>query len=193
MRLFVSVPIPENVCEQLAAIQRQLSACPSDAKWESPAKFHITLKFLGEAPEGHVRNIRARLENAVTATKIKPFMVRLAGVGAFPSAAKPNVIWVGLTEGGIALRNLERAVDDQMFECGFPHEKRPFAGHVTLGRVRSAKKCAALTRKIAALKNVSCDPFEVKKIELMNSTLLPRGSEYTCLNSISILSPVVTR
>lgn len=187
------MPIPAHIREQLAGIQRKLSGCPADAKWENPDKFHLTLKFLGEAPEGRLKLIRARLENAVTGTKLKPFKIKLGGVGAFPTPAEPNVVWVGLTEGGIALRNLERAVDEQMFECGFPHEKRAFAGHVTLGRLRaSKKKCTALVRKIAALKNVSCDAFDVTKIELMSSTLKPRGSEYTCLNSISISSSTVT-
>jgi len=98
--------------------------------------------------------------------------------GAFPSAHRARVIWVGLERGGEALVALARALDRALERRGFDRPDRAFTAHLTLGRVRereadwSAALAAAPKRDPVGLE------FRVERLSVVESTLSPRGSIY---------------
>lgn len=73
-----------------------------------------------------------------------PFAVELGTVGGFPSLQHPLVLWVGISGGGDALATLGRDMALRLRGEGFVLEDRPFAPHLTLGRVLDGGRSAAV-------------------------------------------------
>lgn len=184
MRLFVAVHIPEELKEQLTGLQDTLKKAIVDVKWERAEKFHLTMKFLGEVPEENAGGVADAVARACAG--MAPFKAVLGGVGGFPTANRPRVVWAGITEGSGELISLAERVDRELEPLGFPKEKRPFSAHLTLGRVRSPQNLSALVKKMASCANVELGAFTVRSVEIMISVLGRGGSTYSCLRSISI-------
>ena len=68
-----------------------------------------------------------------------PLDLRLDGLGAFPSLARPRVLWVGI-EAPPALELLYDRLERGGEGIGFAPEGAPFRPHVTLGRVREGHR-----------------------------------------------------
>ena len=132
VRLFVAVAIPDAVKERLAAFQETLRATDAHVNWTRADGIHITLKFLGEVESDRVPEIGCvAIGHAVNG--FSPFTLQAAGTGMFPNASKPRVAWVGLGGETKKLVHLQRRVEAEFEAIGFPHEKRAFTPHVTLG------------------------------------------------------------
>jgi 2'-5' RNA ligase len=184
MRIFIAIPLPDDLKDRIAAVQERLKKVPADVSWVGMDKFHLTLKFLGEVPDDKVPAVAAAVQHAVAGGA--PFAVTLHGLGAFPDLRAPRVIWVGLRDGEPQLRVLAETVDGALAALGFAPEKRRFSGHLTLGRVRSRANLPALVTRIESLKETPFGSCTVDRVALMRSILHPQGSEYQCLQSISI-------
>ncbi|EQD35662.1 2'-5' RNA ligase, partial [mine drainage metagenome] len=109
MRAFVAIPL----------------APPRDAADDPGPVPHLTLHFLGEVGPETVAAIRAALPAAVAAHR--RFALTIEGVGAFPSADRPRVLWRGISEGREALQRLAESVRRADVDAGGPVDPRPFA------------------------------------------------------------------
>lgn len=125
MRAFVAVDLPTAVVSGW-----------STGSVDQPS--HLTLQFLGDVPDDRVGAVRDAL--ATVATGSAPFAVSLEGIGAFPGASRPRVVFVGVARGGPALVELAGAVHGALAPLGFAPEARPFVPHATLVRVRSGEE-----------------------------------------------------
>jgi 2'-5' RNA ligase len=65
-----------------------------ELRWTAPELWHVTLAFLGEVPERVLPSLEIRLARA--AGRHPPMTLRFAAAGAFPSAGRANVLWLGL-------------------------------------------------------------------------------------------------
>lgn len=140
---------------------------------------HVTLKFLGPIDETRVPAIADALGSA--ASRTAPFDVAVRGLGAFPNASRPRVVWAGLEEAG-ALGALAGQVNGALAALGLPRESRPFATHVTLGRVREPRRNRALAAALA--RPVDFGRLPVTRVSLMRSDLHPGGARYTELAGV---------
>lgn len=140
---------------------------------------HVTLKFLGQIDPDRVRPIGERL--ASVAARTPAFELRVRGLGAFPSLARPRIIWVGL-EPAAPLAALAGDLDVALAALGIARESRPFAAHVTLGRLRESRRNPALANALA--RPADCGRLTVTRVSLMRSELHPRGARYTELTSV---------
>lgn len=107
------------------------------------------------------------------------FELRLVGLGAFPSPTRARVIWAGAGEGGERLGVIARRVEKGLAGVGFPPEERPFAAHVTLGRIREPRRDPDLAAGLAAGAGRDFGRLTIDRICLMRSDLSPRGARYT--------------
>jgi 2'-5' RNA ligase len=94
------------------------------------------------------------------------------------------VLWAGVAAGGAEAATLAARVDDALAALGFPREARPFAAHVTLGRVRAPRANPRLATALDAP-----EPFgrqRVARVCLMRSELSSRGARYTELAGLPL-------
>ena len=110
------------------------------------------------------------------------------GVGFFPNARSPRVIWIGITDGENRLAGFQRKIEDavQPFAAGRGGER--FAGHVTLGRFNNSKylDINVLTVSAETMKDSKFGEWTVQEIEIIRSELLATGSRYTVLAAIRL-------
>jgi len=178
LRLFVAVDLSDEAKRALSGLLSRLKGLDSGVRWVAPENLHVTLKFLGNVEEGKVEAIRGALSGALSG--FKPFAIRLKGLGAFPSAKRPRVVWMGVEEGNEELSALARAVEVALERLGFPREGREFVAHVTLGRVKS-RASGGLLRFLERPEGIPEVRQEVREVVLMRSVLRPEGPEYTPL------------
>jgi RNA 2',3'-cyclic 3'-phosphodiesterase len=177
MRLFVAVNLPEDERRTAHQATAPLRDAGLPVKWVAAAALHVTLKFLGDVADEREAALAAALDAAVAS--VRPFEVGLGGVGAFPSLARPRVLWLGV-EPHPALELLANDVERALRPFGFEAELRPFQPHITLGRVRDGARpgaFAALDGLAHAMSWASVVP--VDSVDLMASELRPGGAEYT--------------
>jgi len=183
MRAFIAIDIPDDVRVAVEAAQTQLKEMPLGVKvsWVKVANLHLTLQFLGDIGEVVVEKLKPALQ--LVAVRHQPFEVSVQGAGAFPDEKRPRVVWVGCDDAGNQLKSLARAVQEAMRPLGFAPEQHEFSAHLTLGRIRSLRADAALTRAIGSLKDSAFGTLRVEAIHLFESQLHPEGSIYTKLSS----------
>ena len=98
-------------------------------------------------------------------------------IGAFPNASAPRVVWLGVGEGGKALKNLAERVDFVSGECGFPLEKRAFKAHLSIARSKEGDRVPAPL--LFLLENLPPLVWRCGSFSLMQSELTREGPIYT--------------
>ncbi|MGD9856641.1 MAG: RNA 2',3'-cyclic phosphodiesterase [Planctomycetaceae bacterium] len=175
IRAFVAVRVSAS-----PALERLLDELDSFGRSVKPVaaeNLHLTVKFLGNTDSSWIGGIERVLRE--TAAQLPAFDVVLRGLGAFPSASRPSVIWTGMTPPEAVIQ-LAAAVEHALVGFGFAAETRAFHPHVTLARIKSRppRELTALPERHAETELAS---FTVDELVLMRSELTPHGSRYTPL------------
>jgi len=168
----------------MAGIQKQLISAGAAVKWESPEKFHITLKFLGDTDVSLIPEITDQLRKSIGS--FPAFDLAYVKLGGFPNVDRPRVVWIGTSESQQIL-HLQRQVEQVCTSFGFATDDRPFHAHVTLGRVKGNPHLDRLT---ASLKSITFESLLVRctEVHFVRSELRSTGSVHTLLNVISLAS-----
>lgn len=186
MRAFIAAGLPTEVLEALSRYQRQLGAPRLRyVKWVSVEGIHLTLKFLGNVEDARLPDLAEALNMDLRG--IQPFSLQTGAPGAFPNVRTPRVLWVGLAGDIETLQVLFGTVEKALAPFGFPPEERPFAPHLTLGRVRETATSAdrrQLGQALAGLVAEKALKITVDAVHIMKSDLAPAGARYTKLTTI---------
>jgi RNA 2',3'-cyclic 3'-phosphodiesterase len=172
MRAFVAVEVPSSAEER--------------ARDRAPE--HLTLLFLGEIPNERVGTIVDALTPLGAA--MAPFDLTLEGVGAFPSAERPRVVWVGAKEGAAELSRLAGLVRQALPAGKGAAREGPFVPHLTLFRVRSGTD----RRRAEELLNgaATAPParrLRVREFVLKESELSARGATHRTVATFPLSGP----
>lgn len=184
VRTFVAIELPAPVIEALVAVQRQLAAGQLPLRLSAPAGLHLTLAFIGEIPAARVAALIAAVEAGCAGGT--PLALRAEGLGMFPNARAPRVIWAGVQGSPAAMAALTRlraGIVAALAQAGCPTD-RHFDPHLTLARVRDGTAPADRARigaAVQALPTFDAHPFAVDKISIMRSDLRPAGAIYSRL------------
>ena len=181
MRAFIAIELSEEIKKTLFQVQSHLRYSGADVKWVSEENTHLTLKFLGELSEDKIEKVTSILDNI--AKNFKTFEISLKDIGAFPKIEFPKVIWVGLDKGAKESAELAARINEALSKIGFAEETRPFAAHLTIGRVRSAKNKLALKEKLLSYNLPPAAYNPISSITLFKSTLTPQGPVYSKLHA----------
>lgn len=134
LRTFVAVEVSNAARRYAQSLMDELESKLTGVHWTRRDNLHLTLKFLGDIPESEINGVCRAIRAAVAAQQ--PFEIQCAGLGAFPSDARPRTLWVGIRQGDERLRQLQGEIDGQLTSYGFAPERRRFHGHLTIGRIR---------------------------------------------------------
>jgi len=186
MRAFLGLSLPEEIRESLHRLQRDLSESQADVKWVEAGNLHVTLKFLDEITEEQRRDVEALLTRL--ASKESVFTLGVEEVGAFPSMSAPRVVWVGLSEGRDTVARIAQRIEEEGCAIGLRREERPFAAHLTLGRVRSSRRRQELTQRLQRVTWKPPAPWFVTSVTLYQSLLSSSGPTYHVLVEVPLRS-----
>jgi 2'-5' RNA ligase len=165
------------------AIDR-LRPVASGVAWVASGNLHLTLKFLGQVAEERIEAIIGAATRATAGARA--FDARVCGLGAFPSATRPRVLWAGVTDGAPAMIDLAGRVDRALAPLGFPAESRPFSPHVTVGRVRQPGRNPELAAALESAAQREFGKLRVAGASLMRSELSRAGARYTELAPLAL-------
>ena len=177
VRSFVAVPLPDAIRTNiLAAADEMARALPeSGIKWfRKVENLHITVKFLGQVDEAKLAALADELGRALAPMPRFPLEVRR--MGAFPSAHKANVVWVGVDDTTRGLAGVAGAVEGVGERLGFARAQRPFTGHVTVGRAKGRGVDAR--RALDAFADRDFGGTTVDEVHVYESRLGGEGSTY---------------
>ena len=179
VRCFVAIEIPKPVQALLKPVQTHLQSEIPKVSWTKLDNFHLTLKFLGDVQSEAVGAVSEAVQN-IAATQ-SSFSIEFGGIGAFPSLARPRVIWVGIKDGAAVVSHLAKAVNLELKRLGFPTDNR-FHPHLTLGRLRNPINLQRLKSVLRKYDTIDGATVSVNEITVMQSQLYPNGAIYTPLN-----------
>jgi 2'-5' RNA ligase len=185
MRAFLAFETSAEVIENLLRVEEELRRTRADIKLVERQNLHFTVKFLGEIPETAVPEIDKRI-GALTLPKMD---ASVRGLGAFPDARRPRVVWAGLSprDGPVVSRHAQEIIDalagigyhQQQEEKKEEEDKRRrYHPHITLARVRSPSTREALAAAISANAETEFGASLLTALKLKSSTLTPNGPIY---------------
>lgn len=182
-RLFIALPLDEEARKNLRVVWQTLARFDPVLKRVRPDQYHLTLKFLGDTPEETVRCISESFSSLAT---IPAIQYSLRGLGAFPQASSPSVIWAGI-ETGPVLITLVQKVEQFVLGFGFPREKRSFSPHLTLARFKKDRSVPRdLISYITENRETLFGDEIFRTLVLYESVLSKTGPQYTELATLSL-------
>jgi 2'-5' RNA ligase len=186
-RLFIAVMPPAEVQERVAALVDLLEEHRAILRPARPEGLHFTLRFLGDATLDEERRAAEACVAAVVG--VQAFELVIGGVGVFPNARRPRVVWLGVRDGAANLMALQRRVEEELLRLGVITARESFTPHLTLARVRAdaaPRARAALGADVARLSDKEQARLTVSDVSLVHSALTPRGSTYTTLQAAAL-------
>lgn len=181
-RAFFALEIPAEVKERLRREINDLRGQLPKARWVRPEGLHLTLKFLGEHP---VKMLHQLAEDvAPSLAERPPISVALAGSGFFPSPSRSRVAWIGGEAPGAA--ELAKIIDAASVNRGLQRERRRWALHLTLARLKTPWPRNAVDAFMAWGRDVSYPEFTCREVVLFESRLDPGGAIYTPLKRLEL-------
>ncbi|MFW6085868.1 MAG: RNA 2',3'-cyclic phosphodiesterase, partial [Myxococcota bacterium] len=179
LRAFVAVPLEagvERAVELLEQVRARCDRAGVRANWVRPENLHLTLAFLGGVEPSGVEAIAGAL---APLSAHRSFAIELRGVGRFPPAGKPRVLWMGVGAGADRLEAIASEVADRLAPLGFSPDCRPFHPHFTLARVKRATRAA--DDVLNHFRDADGGVSRVSELVLLQSLTRPEGPEYTPL------------
>ncbi|MEE9402954.1 MAG: RNA 2',3'-cyclic phosphodiesterase [Desulfobacteria bacterium] len=186
LRAFIAISLPEPVLQGIVTAQETLKRSGLKIRWVRKEGIHLTLKFLGDIDRDSVEKISEAMERATGS--FSPFTLWAEGIGVFPNLRRPRVAWVGLSGDIEILRALQRDLESQLSGLGFPKEKRPFKGHLTLGRVKGRLDGIKLQEALEDLGDFRTESFTAQSLVLFQSELRPDGAVYSRVAEVPLKS-----
>ena len=165
-RLFIAVPIPEDVKERL---MNDINL-PDNFKKTAKENLHITLLFLGDTNKSLVPQLSSILSNILSS--LNAFQLSICRTGQFPPKGEPNIIYVTGDEGQRSLVELAELVRNRLELLDFSDNKK-FKYHITVGRLKFSGNDQVILPQLTQEYH-----FKVDRVILYESILKPDGPEY---------------
>lgn len=145
--MFVALLLPPEAVEDLATFLEPRQQAGADLRWTAPEQWHVTLAFLPAVADRCLDDLVDRLARA--AARRTPFVVGLAGAGAFPGPERAKVVYAGVDaradgqagsdgdaglDPGAELHRLATGARSAAVKAGTEVDGGRFHPHVTLAR-----------------------------------------------------------
>jgi len=185
LRTFIAIELPEKIVSAISKVQEGIRSYGFKIRWVRPENIHLTLKFLGNIKEDDTKKVGNTIFESVKG--YKPISLKAKGIGVFPGIKKPRVIWTGISDQLNLLTELQKTLDEKLEEIGFPKEKRPFRGHLTLGRAKAKIDPKRLSDALKEFAKFESESFSADRVILYKSELRPKGAVYTKLANLLLI------
>ena len=181
IRIFLAFDLPEDLKDKIYSDFSEYIKSPylkKNIKWVEKENLHFTIKFLGDVKEHKVLEIFQKI--AEKAKEVASFEIKIKDFGAFPNYKRPKILWLGMKMFDTQLKVLKKKIDLNLAKIGFVQEKRKFAPHFTIGRIKQKADQGIVQEFLKAIetKEFEYPAFLVEKIVLYKSILHQHGPEY---------------
>lgn len=204
-RTFIAVEVVDPARAVVLRLLKQLQHEVADVRWTQPNQLHITLKFLGDIDNRILPAVCTQLRSACQ--DVKPFTVCLQGLGAFPKAKPPRVLWLGVhtvteqntsrkprinepKDTGLSrplqdpLAAIQERLENSLLELGVPRENRAYSPHLTLGRVNRGADQSQIAHRIGLDDGLPLAHFDVYQVAFIASIRDRNRMVYETIDSV---------
>lgn len=179
-RTFIGVDVGPEIRRAAGDLQAELARSGASVKWSEEANLHVTLLFLGDVDDRELVEVCRVVAKAAKAEP--PFVLSVAGVGAFPTPRRPKVVWGGITDGLESLVRLHAALEQPLFDLGcYRREERAYTPHLTLGRTDREADGNILAGELPKHLTWTGGQTMVEEVLVYSSELRKGKPEYTVL------------
>lgn len=184
IRAFAAIEIGEGARAECAALVQRMRSMPARVTWVRPENFHLTVRFLGDVTPDQIAAYAKILRPEFS--RLPAFEAWLRGVGVFPHPRWPTVIWTGFESAESDATAIQSIAERAACAIGLAAETRPYAPHVTLGRVRKESQKGGVFTRLTEVNPFTTDAFTVEAVSLFSSELTPHGAQYTRLHRLTL-------
>lgn len=149
MRLFIAIPLAEEMKKELVACMHDLKKQGVEGNYVPAQNLHLTLAFIGEYRDPE------QVKRILASVPLPAFRLALSEKGNFG-----NILWAGV-KGNQKLKTYVRDLRAALKNAGIPFEDDRFTPHITLIRKVSARSPYQVHLPKAEM--------EVKRASLMKS------------------------
>ena len=184
-RTFLAISIPCGT--EFPALVEKLKKNLQHERYMNYVKtnqIHLTLKFVGETPEGDVRAIIEACQKV--AKNHKPFTMDFNRTGIFGSNGTPRVLWLGMTDVPQELYDLEADILDAFDDIGYLRDRQNFVPHLTVCRIKSLIDKKFFEQIYHNIEQKTYLHADVKELVYFQSFLQPTGPFYKVLSKIPL-------
>jgi len=182
-RLFLAISLPEAVISKLQEIQRLLRKTVGGAqvRWTNREQLHLTMKFLGNVSVEQCPALLSAVNE--TCALFPPLQLRAGGIGFFPNARNPRVIWVGVEDSGRLLPKLHEEFEARVASFSAEERENRFQAHVTLARVKQMHREEAEKLGLIARSSKPDDlgSWTALHVDLIRSRLSAQGANHSIM------------
>lgn len=182
-RLFIAIPLPDDIKKELHRVQSMLKPISEGIKWTNQDLMHVTLKFLGETPSWILEDVKNEFKRIVESTE--KFEMQLSVLGQFPKEGDPRIMIAGLQKSPQIVYKLCDELNTGYLALGFDDTGKKFHPHITIGRIKHKYHEDLLS----SYYDIAIEPmvFKVEKIVLFESCY-PHGKlDYVPLEEITLI------
>jgi len=181
IRAFVAIPVTDDIRTAVDEVQQRLQRERVRMRWVPSTGLHLTLAFLGDIARDRVVAAGQAVGEACAMHPVE-FALGVQGIGAFPTARRPRVAWMGITGEIDRLFAIQEEIADALRRTGFTMDSRRFKAHLTIGRARGRIDPMTLAAVIRDVSQLPAVRFYADRVVLFQSVLHPAGARYTRLH-----------
>ena len=184
IRAFVALPLEDAARAAIGKLIDELRSSGMGTKqrvrWVERDNIHLTLKFLNAIEEQQVKRVTEAMD---TLKGMKAFRIELHTIDAFPSLARPRVLWIGIEQ-----QEQVKALFDRLEVSlhDLNREDRPFTAHITIGRIDGTVDSRGLEKIKKVWDDTMISNSFVDRVVLFQSILGPKGAVYRSLYTVEL-------
>lgn len=145
--------------------------------WVEYTNLHITYKFIGEIEDKYISIIKGLLLDELSTHSVK---INMQGVGFFPRASYPKVLFIRLTDNSKKLNEFNQIIENKLFDIDIPKENKKFEPHLTLCRIKNYQS-SGISELSQKYKNKLFQSIDTLSINVFESKLTRSGPIYSIL------------
>jgi len=175
MRLFIGIPLSEDLSEHLKKAWHESADLPGKYRPTSPENWHLTLAFLDEVPEDKVETLAELIAQSMEKPPRGEFLID--GFETFPAKRPTHVTARVVPEHPETWNAFIVQLRDFISLAAPSIDRKPWTAHISIGRAEKGMALPTWRKEI--------EPFRWKPNEfyLIKSTLTAKGSVYEHLYS----------
>ena len=174
-RLFVAVHPPTEIVRELVAALSRLEL--PDYRAVPVEQVHITLQFIGDTPAPQLNETTESVRRSTEGVKGFDLQPRL--LIRLPERGRARLI-AAEADRPPGLMEIQRRLAGRLARSARRNPSDRFRPHLTLCRFRSPTNLARIDEPLEV------EPFAVREISLMRSTLRPQGAQHDVVASFSL-------